>query len=45
MWRDILRKRNKEILKEFQYQEKIKLNKIQIYILFLNKTHYIYTMN
>ena len=44
-WRDILRKRNKEILKEFQYQEKIKLNNMQNYILFLNKIHYIYTMN
>ena len=44
-WRDILRKRNKEILKEFQYQEKIKLNNMQNYILFLNKIHYIYTMH
>ena len=44
-WRDILRKRNKELLKEFQFQEKIKLNNMQNYILFLNKIHYIYTMN
>ena len=44
-WRDILRKRNKELLKEFKYQEKIKLNNIQNYILFLNKVHYIYTIH
>jgi hypothetical protein len=44
-WRDMLRKRNKEILKEFQYQEKIKLTNMQNYILFLNKVHYIYTMH
>ena len=44
-WRDILRKRNKELLKEFQFQEKIKLNDMQNYILFLNKVHYIYTIH
>ena len=44
-WRDILRKRNKELLKEFQFQEKIKLNNMQNYILFLNKVHYIYTIH
>lgn len=44
-WRDILRKRNEELLKEFRFQEKIKLNNIQNYVIFLNKIHYIYTMN
>ena len=43
-WRKILRKRNNELLKELKMQEKIKINNIQSYILFLNKLHYIYTM-
>ena len=43
-WREILRKRNVQLLKELQIQERIKLNDIQNYILFLNKIHYIYTM-
>ena len=43
-WREILRKRNIQLLKELQIQERIKLNDIQNYILFLNKIHYIYTM-
>ena len=43
-WRKILRKRNNELLKELKMQEKIKINNIQSYILFLNKQHYIYTM-
>ena len=44
-WREILKKKNRELLKELQIQEKIKLNDIQNYILFLNKIHYIYTMH
>lgn len=43
-WREILKKRNIELLKELQIQEKLKLNNIQSYILFINKIHYIYTM-
>jgi hypothetical protein len=44
-WREILRKRNVQLLKELQIQERIKLNDIQNYILFINKIHYIYTMH
>jgi len=46
-WRDILRRRNEELLKEFRLQEKIRLNNnnMQNYIIFLNKIHYIYTMH
>ena len=44
-WRKILEKRNKELLKELQIQERIKISNLQRYILFINKIHYIYTMN
>ena len=44
-WREILKKRNEELLKELQIQERIKLKDIQNYILFLNKVHYIYTLH
>ena len=43
-WREILKRRNIELLKELQIQERLKLNNIQNYILFINKIHYIYTM-
>ena len=43
-WREILKKRNIELLKELQIQERLKLNNLQNYILFINKIHYIYTM-
>lgn len=44
-WRDILKKRNNELLKELQLQERIKMKNLQRYILFINKLHYIYTMH
>ena len=44
-WREILKKRNEELLKELQIQERIKLKDIKNYILFLNKVHYIYTLH
>ena len=43
-WKEILKRRNIELLKELQIQERLKLNNIQNYILFINKIHYIYTM-
>ena len=43
-WREILKKRNIELLKELQIQERLKLSNIQNYILFINKIHYIHTM-
>ena len=44
-WRKILEKRNRELLKELQIQERIKINNLQRYILFINKIHYIYIMH
>ena len=44
-WREILRKRNEEILKELYLYEKINLDNIKRYILFLNKIHYIYILH
>ena len=44
-WREILKKRNIELLKELQMQERIRLNNLQNYILFINKIHYVYTMH
>ena len=44
-WRDILKRRNDKIMKELQLQEKIKLNNLENYVLFINKIHYIYTMH
>ena len=44
-WRDILRKRNEQISKELRILDKINVNNIQKYILFLNKINYIYTMH
>jgi len=44
-WRDILRKRNEEILKDLRIIEKININNIQRYILFLNKINYVYVLH
>ena len=44
-WRDILRKKKEELLKELQIFEKINSNNIQKYITFLNQISYIYILH
>jgi len=44
-WRDILKRRNEEILKDLRIIEKININNIQRYILFLNKINYVYVLH
>ena len=44
-WRNILRRRNEELLKDLKIIEKININNIQRYILFLNKIHYVYVLH
>ena len=44
-WREILKKRNIELLKELQMQERLKMNNLQGYILLINKLHYVYTIH
>ena len=44
-WRDILKRRNEEILKDLKIIEKININNIQRYILFLNKINYVYVLH
>ena len=41
-WRDILRKRELELLRELKMQEKIQLNDLHKYNLFIGKIYYIY---
>ena len=44
-WRDILKKKNEEILKELRIFEQLNSNNIQRYILLLYKIHYIYIVH
>ena len=44
-WRNILRRKNEELLKDLKIIEKININNIQRYILFLNKIHYVYVLH
>ena len=44
-WREILKKRYFEFLKELKIQENIRNNCIEKYILFINKIHYVYVMH
>ena len=41
-WRKILQRKNEEILNELRIFEKLNVNNIQRYILFLNKINYVY---
>ena len=44
-WRKILQRKNRKILKELRIFEKLNINNIQRYILFLNKIHYVYVLH
>ena len=44
-WRSVLKRRNEEILKDLRIIEKININNIQRYILFLNKINYVYVLH
>ena len=44
-WRNILRRKNEELMKDLRIIEKININNIQRYILFLNKINYVYVLH
>ena len=44
-WRKIMKRKNEEILNELRICEKLNVNNIQRYILFLNKINYVYIIH